>query len=346
MWNPRRTFKNVNDMWKESVANESPLLSNYPADFWEYYRSNYVRLDALFRQMFLSFTYFLQDDDETLSTITDNFTNAVYNHLLLNHKKYEELFRVEVLEDTDYNFNRNYDISETFSGTTSDTHSDTIGSRNDSSSTSYGARSDSTSTSIGERSDSGSVVSGARTDSKSTTLGQRSDSTTNTFGSRTDNTTVDNGAHEDELEHDVSPDDSEDFYNHRKDINSYGAKEDTTEFVKGSEEDTIAFTKGSETDTESITKGSETDTSSYTQGAQSNSETFSKGAETDTVSATKGQQLNSGTASSTAAHTLTKAGIVGNITPAKLLEQHVGYWKIHEFYKYIFYQISKELLMV
>lgn len=302
MWNPRKTFKNVNDMWKESVANESPLLSNYPGDFWEYYRSNYVRLDALFRQMFLSFTYFLQDNDETLSTVTDNFTNAVYNHLLLNHKKYEELFRVEVLQDTDYNFNRNYDISESFSGTTSGTHSDTLGSRNDSSSISYGARSD----------------------SKSTTQGQRSDSTTFTAGTRTDNTTLNKGTHTDNLEHDVSPDDSEDFYNNRKDINTYGAEEDTTQFVQGQQQDTTAFTKGSESDTES----------------------FSKGAETDTSSSTKGQQLNSGTESGTQAHTLTRAGIVGNITPAKLLEQHVGYWKLHEFYKYIFYQISRELLMV
>ena len=302
MWNPRKTFKNVNDMWKESVANESPLLSNYPADFWEYYRSNYVRLDALFRQMFLSFTYFLQDNDETLSTITDNFTNAVYNHLLLNHKKYEELFRVEVLQDTDYNFNRNYDISESFSGTSSGTHSDTLGSRNDSSSISYGERSD----------------------SKSTTQGQRTDNTTFTAGSRNDSTTINNGAHNDSLEHDVSPDDSESFYNHKKDVNTYGAKQDTTQFSQGQQQDTTAFTKGSESDTES----------------------FSKGAETDTSSSTKGQQLNSGTESGTQTHTLTRAGIVGNITPAKLLEQHVGYWKLHEFYKYIFYQISKELLMV
>ena len=280
MWNPRRRFKTVNDMWKESVRDETPLLSTYPGEFWSFYRSNYVRFDALFRQMFLSFTYFLQDNSEDLSTVTANFTDAVYNHLLLNHKKYDELYRMELLDDEDYSFNVNYDVHETFSGTSSGTISNTIGSR---------------------------------TDNSSVTYGQRQDTTNSTTGGRTDNTTLNKGSHTDNLEHDVSPDDSEDFFNHRKDTNVYGAEQDTTNF---------------------------------TQGSQTDSDTFTKGSETDSSSATTGQQINSGTSSGTEGHTLNKKGIVGNITPAKLLEQHENLWRMYEFYKYIFKQISEDLLLV
>ena len=280
MWNPRIRFKTVDDMWKESVKDEVPLLSAYPAEFWSFYRSNHVRFDALFRQMFMSFTYFLQDSSEDTDTVTTNFIDAVYNHLLLNHKKYDELYRVELLENTDYNFNVNYKITEIYSGTTSGTHSDTIGSRSDSSSITYG---------------------------------QRQDGTTINTGTRQDTTTLNKGTHTDNLEHDVSPDDDENFYNHRKDINQYGAEQDTTNF---------------------------------TQGQQQDSTTFNKGAETDSSSATIGQQINSGTSSGTEGHSLNKSGIVGNITPAKLLEQHVGFWRIYEFYKYIFKQISEDLLLV
>lgn len=302
MWNPRLRFKTVDDMWKESVRDEVPLLSAYPAEFWSFYRSNHVRFDALFRQMFLSFTYFLQDDSENVDTVTTNFISAVYNHLLLNHKKYDELYRLELLENTDYKFNVNYDITESYSGTTSGSHSDTIGSRSDSSSVTYGQRQDGTTNNIGSR----------------------QDSTTSNIGGRQDSTTLNKGTHTDNLEHDVSPDDDENFYNHRKDVNQYGAEQDTTNFTQGQQQDSTTFNKGAESD----------------------STTFNKGAETDTSSATIGQQVNSGTSSGTEGHTLSKSGIVGNITPAKLLEQHVGFWRIYEFYKYIFKQISEDLLLV
>lgn len=302
MWEPRAKFKTVDEMWKECVNEDKKLLSDYSGSFWEFYITNHVRLDALFRQMFVSFTYFLQSDDEDLPTVTDNFIDAVYNHLLINHKKYEELYRVEVLADINYDFNKNYNVTESSSRTTSGTHSDTIGSRSDSSSVTYGQR----------------------TDETTKIMGQRSDSTSDTKGSRSDSTTLNKGTHEDTHEHDVSPDDSEDFYNHRKDTDNYGAAQDTTQFTEGSQTDSSSFTKGAETDTDTLVKGSETDTST----------------------ATKGQQLNSGTNSGTDTYAMTKSGIVGNITPAKLIEQHTNYWKFYNFYKYIFQQISEELLMV
>lgn len=321
---PRARFKNVNDMWKECVLNDKKLLSEYPGDFWAYYITNHVRFDALFRQMFLSFTYFLQDNDETLSTVTDNFIDAVYNHLLLNHKKYEEMYRIEVLEDLDYKFNKNYDVTESSTRTTEDERNDTIGSRTDTSSMTYGQRTDET-----------TKVSGQRTDTETNVLGSREDSVATTEGERSDGTTFTAGTHTDTHEHDVSPDDSEDFFNHRKDTDVYGQRQDVTEFVKGEQEDSSTFNKGEETDTNTLVKGSETDT-----------DTLVKGSETDSGSTVKGSQSNSSTTEGTETYAMTKSGIVGNITPAKLLEQHTSYWKLYEFYKYIFKKISEDLLMV
>ncbi|MBQ0111580.1 MAG: hypothetical protein KBT03_00450 [Bacteroidales bacterium] len=86
--------KTVNDMYKNSVSNNKKLLSNYNAPFWAEYLLNSERYDRLFRRKYLSFRYFLQEYDEDITTITDNFIDDVYNHLLANDKKYSELFRV------------------------------------------------------------------------------------------------------------------------------------------------------------------------------------------------------------------------------------------------------------
>lgn len=124
-------FKTVNDMFYNSVENNKKLLSTYPADFWQEYRNNFDKYDKLFQRMFKSFRYFLQDYDDSVDDVTDNFIDDVYNHLMINHKKYEELYRVYVISDNDYSIIDNYRITETLDKATSSTASADYGARTD-----------------------------------------------------------------------------------------------------------------------------------------------------------------------------------------------------------------------
>lgn len=124
--------KTVNDMFKYSKANNIKLLSTYGADFWQPYITNYDKYDALFRRMFVSFKYFLQEDEADIEDVVTDFVNDVYNHLLANDKKYSELYRVLVLPDNKYSITDNYDVTETMDRDTTSNNVNDYGQRSDS----------------------------------------------------------------------------------------------------------------------------------------------------------------------------------------------------------------------
>lgn len=134
-------LKTVKDMYKYASDNSVKLLSNYSADFWSDYRTNYTTYDKLFCRLFRSWFYFLQERDEDISDIVTNFTADVYAHLLLNDKKYSELYRINVLPDDDYSLINNYDMYEEMDRDTTSNNTNTYGQRSDSDT--YGQRSDS-----------------------------------------------------------------------------------------------------------------------------------------------------------------------------------------------------------
>lgn len=208
-------LKTVKDMYKYASDNSEKLLSNYSADFWNDYRTNYTTYDKLFCRLFRSWFYFLQERDEDISDIVSNFTADVYAHLLLNDKKYSELYRINVLPDDDYSLVNNYDMHEEMDKNTTSNNSNTYGQRIDSDS--YGARSDSDSY-------------GARSDSDS--FGAQSNSTTNTVAPYNSSS--------------YQPDNqSQESIGTRADSHTKGAQSDS--HTKGAQSDT--HTKGSESDT-------------------------------------------------------------------------------------------------
>jgi hypothetical protein len=129
-------MKTVNDMWKYARDNNLKLLSDFNADFWQDYISNYARYDKLFRRLYYSFKYFMQECDsdlEDISDITTEFIDDVYNHLMANKKKYEELYRIHVIADEDYSITDNYHIREVLDKDTTENNNNTYGNRSDSS---------------------------------------------------------------------------------------------------------------------------------------------------------------------------------------------------------------------
>ena len=124
-------LKTVKDMYKYSSENTTQLLSDYSADFWSDYITNYQVYDKLFCRLYRSWFYFLQEHDQTIAAITSDFTADVYAHLLLNDKKYSELYRIHVLPDEDYSLTNNYDMHEEMDKDTTSSGSDTYGERTD-----------------------------------------------------------------------------------------------------------------------------------------------------------------------------------------------------------------------
>lgn len=195
----------ISDVYKQNATAHTKMLSDFPADFWEDYRTNYDKYDKVFRRMFNSFYYFMQSPEEEAVDVANNFREDVYNHLLINEKKYEELFRIQEIPDTDYSLTDNYNVTEILYRSGTENNDNTYGQRIDSGSYTKGARSDSNILNKGQQTDSNTesvapydsvsfspdkyteMLSGSRLDVTGFTEGQQLDSSSNTKGQQIDN---------------------------------------------------------------------------------------------------------------------------------------------------------------
>lgn len=134
-------MKTVNDMYKVSTNADVPLLSSYNADFWLEYIAHFSEYDNVFKTIFKSFRFFDQEEEDSVFEVTNSFIEVVKNWLRMNHKRYSELWRINVVDDSKYDILDNYNITETYQGldTTqsaskegarTDTNDSTIGNQN------------------------------------------------------------------------------------------------------------------------------------------------------------------------------------------------------------------------
>lgn len=182
----------IGEIYKANAAASTLMLSNFTgdqdADFWAEYRNNHTNYDRVFNRMFNSFKPFMQDEDATLSDVVDAFRQDVYDHLLMNKKKYEELYRVQVIPDEDYSLVNNYDMQEIMDKDGSDNQDNTYGQRLDSSSNTNGEQTTTTTTKVApydsdDFSNNGQdvVVAGQQLDSASFTKGSQIDDLNRTY---------------------------------------------------------------------------------------------------------------------------------------------------------------------
>lgn len=145
-WFDVAEWSNVEDMYKYASRNSLNLLSDYSATFWQDYLDNHARYDKQFMRMYKSYRYYMQNpydkDNETLADITEDFIDAVYMHLKMNDKKYSELYRMNVLDDSELSPLNDYNITEIMDGTKAYTGTYVDGARNDTNSETQGARTD------------------------------------------------------------------------------------------------------------------------------------------------------------------------------------------------------------
>ena len=193
-------LKTVKDMYESAVLKDTALLSTYSGDFWNEYIQNHKEYDRLFMRMFKNFIYFLQDGSESIDVVLTNFVEDVKLHLMVNSKKYSELYRTYIVSDNDYMLLDNYNVKETMSKQNSNEGSDVLGERNDVTNDTIGAITTNTTSTIGEQTnseikkvspyDSNSFNNESGTDSN---FGTRSDSGNTTTNEHTDNLTFTKG---------------------------------------------------------------------------------------------------------------------------------------------------------
>ena len=193
-------LKTVKEMYESAVLKDTALLSTYGGDFWNEYIQNHKEYDRLFMRMFKSFIYLLQDGSESIDVVLTNFIEDVKLHLMVNSKKYSELYRTYVVSDNDYMLLDNYNVKETMSKQNSNEGSDVLGARNDVTNDTIGAITTNTTSTIGEQTnseikkvspyDSNSFNNESGTDSN---FGTRSDSGNTTTNEHTDNLTFTKG---------------------------------------------------------------------------------------------------------------------------------------------------------
>ena len=129
----------VNDLYKLSKPgedNDFPLLTNFTSgqevDWWAEYLENFEVLDFQFKQQFKTFVFFDQDPEDTDEEIMDKWGATIYSWLAMNDKRYAELYRIHVIPDDEaYALTNNYDLHETYSGTSTGASSTISGQRTD-----------------------------------------------------------------------------------------------------------------------------------------------------------------------------------------------------------------------
>ena len=322
----------VNDMYKDARSSNAPLLSNYEGSFWSEYISDFSNYDRVFNRLYKSFEYFLQEEDDSVSECRSNFTEDVKCLLIANSKKYSELYRTYKIDDSIYSLTDNYDVTETYSGNKLTTIESRLGSRTDNTKTSdvIGSKTDSIENTdiIGAISNTETMNNGVKNTNENTTYGAKNTNENTTYGSGSSETVGE-----------VSPMDSNMFYNNNKNSTTTSEKTDSKQTTHSTFTDSKQTTYSAFTDSKTINEAERTNTSNnvVNSGEQNNSSnnTYTKGEQSDTHNHDETESYN-----------IRKRGNIGVQTATDMISKHNQFWNSYEFYTLIFKDICKELLSI
>ena len=322
----------VNDMYKDARSSNAPLLSNYEGSFWSEYISDFSNYDRVFNRLYKSFEYFLQEEDDSVSECRSNFTEDVKCLLIANSKKYSELYRTYKIDDSIYSLTDNYDVTETYSGNKLTAIESRLGSRTDNTKSSdvIGSKTDSIENTdiIGAINNTETMNNGAKNTNENTTYGAKNTNENTVYGSGSSETVGE-----------VSPMDSNMFYNNNKNSTTTSEKTDSKQITNAAFTDSKQTTYSDFTDSKTINEAEHTNTSNnvINSGEQNNSSnnTYTKGEQSDTHNHNETESYN-----------IRKKGNIGVQTATDMISKHNQFWNSYEFYTLIFKDICKELLSI
>lgn len=308
----------VEDLYNYYSDKDDPMFTDFIDDFWNMYRVNYMYFDKLFCGSYRSFIVYAIKNELDMQHAAITWESFVTAFLLSNRKRYAELYRLQQLDDIDYNLLQPYNVTESHSVSNTGSVTDNKGakSRSRQNSTSFGAVS---------TTDSGSNVHGAKSES---------DSEQRAYGQDKTVTSEENviGSQNNEQHHKVSAQNESTYAPKDLVSDEFGTRTDTAEKTetRNNRTDTITGTH---------TEASFTDT---------NNNTRSVGAHSDTESGTIQDAAYTDTRNTTESETksVTKRGNMGIYSFPKLLSEHKELWDAFNFYKMIFDEMADEFLRI
>ncbi len=365
-----RTEVQVYKLAEQAINENEPLLSRYSGAFWMPYLADSQTYDRLFARLYESFKYRVRGKSLTVATMFTQFRTDVKSILAANSKKYNELFRLENLDDEVYNILDNYDLTETMERLTGNTRTENIGAREDSDTLTMTGTNTYTVNETATNEQTGSVnlehngnesseKTGTETNSiTGTDKTASNNSVTNTYGVISSDTTVNNPDVTTTRENTVSAFDASD----------YSPREKTTETVNKHAIDTVTNTdehidtstnEGSETITHDTTDTktynltdtntrdlTDTETRNLTDKNTVETTDTENRDSTDSRAIKTGAQENDIKDSGTENYNLRRKGNIGVMTQSDVLMKHLELWDGYSFYQKIFTDIADVLLYV
>jgi len=94
----------IKDIYAYNKINNTPMLSEFTsaagaADFWKPYKDNFAWFDRMFMKKYRS--WYPMDQDGELDDISEEFADDVKSWLMINDKRYSELYRMQTIPDDD-----------------------------------------------------------------------------------------------------------------------------------------------------------------------------------------------------------------------------------------------------
>lgn len=93
----------IKDIYKYQKDHTTPMLSSFTSsaggevDFWKPYKDNYTYFDRIFMKKYRS--WYPMDQDGEVNEIAAEFANDVKGWLMINDKRYSELYRMQTIPD-------------------------------------------------------------------------------------------------------------------------------------------------------------------------------------------------------------------------------------------------------
>ena len=93
----------IKDIYKYQKDHTTPMLSSFTSsaggedDFWKPYKDNYAYFDRIFMKKYRS--WYPMDQDGEVNEIAAEFADDVKGWLMINDKRYSELYRMQTIPD-------------------------------------------------------------------------------------------------------------------------------------------------------------------------------------------------------------------------------------------------------
>lgn len=109
-------LQEIKDIYNYRREDNSPMLSTYEPsgdiDFWKPYRDNFAYFDRIFMKKYRS--WFPMDQEGDIEDVAVDFAYDVKSWLMINNKRYAELFRMQSIpDDSKYSLTDNVSEHET-----------------------------------------------------------------------------------------------------------------------------------------------------------------------------------------------------------------------------------------